>query len=239
MTIDSARDEAQAFMDLLNRPVEPLVPMLEAYMCEGPLGCPMLKHPLVFSLMVHPQEHARLNAMLQYKIDALAKAKADKKWNTAAFLYERPYRLDAFMDIADELTDAEYWKLLGQIWTDSENIHQNRDEWAELLTANRPDRHLLMSDEERDLLAALPETGIPVYRGFMHDDAEDGLSWTLFKARARWFAKRFHTSDEDEYPRIASGTVDRKNVIAHFTNRDEMEIVVLPEHVNDWSVQDA
>ncbi|QOP65837.1 hypothetical protein PBI_MINILON_124 [Mycobacterium phage MiniLon] len=239
MSNETKEQQIESIMELLNAPVEPLHPDLQRHMVDTGVFGPMLKHPLVFAMFMHEKEHARLNAHYEYKRRALADAIKARKWNTAVFLHERPYRLDAFAAIAHNMTDEEYWSLLGRIWTDSENIYENRWEWEDLLTCERPDRHHIMSDEEQELLAMLPETDIPVYRGYREEGGEDGLSWTLFKARARWFAKRFHNEGDDTCPRIVSGTVNRDQVIAHFTNRDEMEIVVLPEHVNNWKVEEV
>lgn len=232
----SNETELQKLLDSYNQPPVPLHPDLTPWLFDGPLG-PMLKHPLVYAIIITDQEHARYNAMYEAKLRAYYDACAASKWNQAVFLYERPWRLDAFKDIQDNLTDDEYWPLLGQIWTDSENIYQNRDNWAQLLTdETRTNRHLIMSDEERDQLAKMPDTGIHVYRGYTYDAAADGLSWTLNKDRARWFAKRFPGG---ERPRIVCGTIDRKHVIAHFTGRGEDEVVLLPGDVKNWTIEDA
>ena len=82
----------------------------------------------------------------------------------------------------------------------------------------------------------LPKTRI--YRGYRFDDAAPGFSWTLDKARARWFAGRLRTDDHPD-PKIVSGYVAREHVIAYITSRDEQEIVVLPEHVTEIEVERA
>jgi len=43
--------------------------------------------------------------------------------------------------------------------------------------------------------------------------------------KAKWFAKRFSSEQEDDHPRVLKGLVDNKDVIAYFTERGEDEIV--------------
>ena len=50
---------------------------------------------------------------------------------------------------------------------------------------------------------------------------EDGLSWTLSKEVAEWFASRFENDGE-----IIEKTVHKTEVIAYFNDRDEEEIVL-------------
>ena len=220
-------------MDLLSR-LEPLDPELEPFMEDGPLGR-MLRHPLVYSLCHDPARSGLANAQRKYKKEALAKAREEKDWHTYVYLHERPYRLDAFSDICWDLAGGEYWELVGDIWVDSENIYQNRDEWREVLESDEPEREYMSSEKDRVVFALTPEKGglLPlttVYRGYNYEDGLDGFSWTLDKSRAKWFAKRF--LHRGETAMVAEGTVARENVLAYHTGRDEQEIVVLPENVN-------
>lgn len=239
MSDETATREAQiqSIVDLLNQPVEPIHPHLAEYTVDTEIGV-MIKHPLVYAYLFHEREHARINATYEAKRRALGEAIAGRKWNNAVFLYERPYRLNAFNILQDQLEDQEYWQLLGNVWTDSENIWQNRDTWREALTANRPDRHMLMDKEEQAALALLPDA-LTVYRGFMYDDGEEGMSWTLDQQKAKWFARRFHIDPDCERPRIATGHVSKEKVIAYFTGRNEDEIVALPEDVENRRFQDV
>ena len=55
----------------------------------------------------------------------LQKAKADGDWNSYIFLHERPYRVGA-LEYASESglgqSPSEYWRLVGGVWLDLENI---------------------------------------------------------------------------------------------------------------------
>ncbi|ALF00417.1 hypothetical protein SEA_ARCHIE_123 [Mycobacterium phage Archie] len=236
MSNDTKEQQINDILELLNAPVEPLHPDLAEYLHnEGPLGVPMLKHPLVFNMLHTERENARANACYAAKREALSKALSDGNWTSYVFLHERPYRLDAFSIIRDRLTNNDaYWPLLGLIWTDSENIWENRGAWRRRLTDPKrvADRETLMSNSDHNTLCGLPSS-FEVYRGFNDDGDAEGLSWTLNIAKARWFATRFSQTGAT----VATGTVDHSDVIAYFSGRNEDEIVVLPENVQGMTLK--
>jgi hypothetical protein len=61
-----------------------------------------------------------------------------------------------------------------------------------------------------------------------------GLSWTADKKKAEWFAGRFPTLNDKGF--VASGWVRKDDVLAHFIGRQESEIVVLPDKVQDVAI---
>ncbi|UVK63489.1 hypothetical protein SEA_AEGEUS_136 [Mycobacterium phage Aegeus] len=216
---------ANELADRLFGPIESLDPELAGYLGRDARIGDCIKHPLVYSIMHNERQNAMVNAQLAAKQEACEEAKNAGQWHQYVFLHERPWRVWALQEVEWDLPDSEYWPLIGRVWTDSENIWENRDIWEGLLTdESRLDRHLIMSQDERDALDALPST-LAVYRGY--DAAQgtaDGLSWTLDEDRARWFARRLNP----ELPSIITGTVGKADVIAHFTGRNEAEIVALP-----------
>lgn len=213
--------------------LEPADPELLGWVAEGPFG-PMLKHPLVFEIFFDPQRCGRINKCLAYKREAVAEARAARNWESYIWLHERPYRVDAFADIAHQLSMRRYWELLGMVWVDSENHWQDREQWHDLLTADIDGREFMSDEDVRCVFTLTPEQGglLPetvVYRGYCHDDGLNGFSWTLDRARAEWFARRLRQPD-DPPPRVATARVARDHVIAYITSRDESELVLLPEH---------
>jgi hypothetical protein len=210
-------------IDLLTRD-EPLHPDLEAHLIMTDFGR-MVHHPLIIEIMPRP---AMVNYRYEAKRKALHEAMSDSNWHQAVWLHERPYRLDAFMQIEDDLDDDEYWSILADIWLDSENIWQNLDQWRELFESTRSGSP--MTDEEEAALAAMPDP-VPVYRGSVEDANEYGLSWTTDRERAEWFAVRM-TAD-DEVGVVLDGLVAKEHVAAYFTGRGEDEIVVFDADLVD------
>lgn len=174
------------------------------------------------------------NASLAEKRSALERAESERDWRSYAFLHERPYRLDALRDLIDRgrAQLGELWPVVGHVWADSENIYESLDEWVELWRTNCRRKRTVMRKEDRELFRGLPDT-ITVYRGVNCSDEwegveaiESGLSWTLSRKKAIWFARR-----GTGLPYIAAASVQKRHCFAFFSERKEQEIVVDP----DWT----
>jgi hypothetical protein len=135
---------------------EELDPELEPWLVhDGPFGT-CLKHPLVFSIIHAPPMNAFVNAQLKQKQRRLREARAEEKWETFVWLHERPYRLDAFTHVSWHLDGPDYWKLLGRVWTDTENSWQNWATWREVLTADPEGREMMSSEDVRSVFTLAP-----------------------------------------------------------------------------------
>lgn len=208
-------------IELMSRP-ELLDEELLPYFAPN-MYIPMLRHPLIYEIVVDPKRCAFINYRFRAKQKMLADAIIKKDWNAVIWSHERPYRWEAMTRHMTAMTDEVYWKLLADIWTDSENIFEYKW-WAEKLLSNpRPGRHFLMEDSEHDALAAMPSK-IQIYRGCQvcsRQHGVQGLSWTLKYDTAKWFAKRFPGQQA-----IVSGYANKKDVLAYFASRNEAEIVI-------------
>lgn len=196
---------------------------------------PMIHHPLVVSIAA-PHMNKSINQLYSQKKATVEKAKADGDWSRFLFMHERPYRYDALKEaIGSGLASNPklYWELVGSVWTDSENIHQSLRGWERIWSAPVLHREEVMNEDERVAFATLP-AAMTVYRGVGHPRFQKGMSWTLDKARAEWFAKRFAGSG-GRAAHVYSGLVAKPDVLAHFLGRGEDEIVVLPKNVKDIS----
>lgn len=221
-------DQIDRFMDTSSD--EELDPELEAYLSVTDDGWTMIRHPLVYSMMHMPALNKLVNAQLQAKIDGIAKAELEGKFSTIIWLHERPHRLPAFEEWGHHFRPHAYWKTLGEVLTDTENMHQEYSTWRRLLTADVPHRWAMMDRAERAMLRALGRRPIMVHRGYNRAGYEDGFSWTLSLERAEWFAQRY--ASLGQFAKVTTGLIDRRDVIAYMGSRNEEEIVALPEHVH-------
>ncbi len=214
---------------------EPLDPELMPYLEENEIfGC-ALKHPLVYQVPFFPSSAFQVNDMYRAKTAAVATAMAEGDWPLVMWLHERPYRVNVVEAARTKLRPRKYWALLSACWRDSENIFEWGDATVrKLFAAKRTYRECLMTQEERIKLAdMLPR--LSVYRGYKHPwGTKLGWSWTLDKAKAEWFARRF--MHPIEVPRVVRGLVARDDVLAYFLARGESEIVADPRTVNVCSV---
>jgi hypothetical protein len=177
----------------------------------------MLRHPLVYQVPFFSNGSA--NAYYEQKRKASEQALEEKNYKQFVWLFERPYRVEAFIKIADQLSDTDYWRLLSDIWIDTENQYAYLKEWKKLLSAKRSSRHYMMEEEEDNLLRALPEL-VTIYRGCQKGLNEDGLSWTLDKAKAKFFANRFGKKGI-----ILERKIPKSDIVAVLTGRGESEVI--------------
>lgn len=180
-----------------------------------------LRHPLVFCVPYFSQMNALMNKQLEHKKQLLNKAVKEKEFGSYVFLHERPYRFNAFIEVKDKLKDKDYWELLSDIWTDSENIWQNLSAWKECLNDRSKTKHLFMSEADKKLFDSLPDK-ITIYRGYVPNKNKQGLSYTLDEEKAIWFSKRFNNNGK-----VIKRVVNKSEVFAYTNSRNEKEIILL------------
>ena len=207
-----------------------LDPELAAYLQEDDDGVAHLRHPLVYSIFHVPMLNRNVNRQLAWKRERLAMYREERDLHSIIDAHERPYRVDALLELAAEVTDCEWWELVAYTWTDSENIRECAHAWEFILRTDRAQHQCMMRDDEREAFAALPKL-IAVYQGCT-DQRDDGLSWTTDRAKAEWFANRFASMEKAE-PVVRAAFVDKTDVLAYLTRRNESEILVAPEHVRE------
>lgn len=221
-----AGDPRADWLDLIGKE-EALDPELEAYLTDAPrTDFQCLKHPLVFGVPYMPALNASYNQQLRTKQALADQALCQTDWERYVWLHERPYRLDAFACVLPRLTsNQDYWTLLGSLWEDTENAWQNLHIWHLLLTADRPERHWLMSETDLATFRELPDS-FTIYRGW-HRPSKNriGLSWTLSPQTAQWFASRYHQS-RPEIHKVSKRTVQKEHCIAYLGGRGEEEILL-------------
>lgn len=211
-----------------------LNPELQTYLNQTTFGFLALRHPLVYVVPYcgSPMEAVMANARLEQISEALEVSLRESDWSQYVFRYERPYRLEAFGEIVYNIDDdVEYWELLSHIWTDSENIYQNLDLWLEYWASDRAGREHVMNENERSVLAFMPDK-LTIYRGTRQSDEDEmpekGMSWTLSEKTARWFGNRYVRSG---YFNLLSAEIAKTDVLALLLGRNEEEIVVLPDNL--------
>jgi len=188
----------------------------------------ILHHPLMIQVPYTEFHNAWLNSRFKHVKEQLQKAIDKHDFNLYVFTHERPYRFNALLQVYDELRSKDLGELIADVWIDSENIHENFSEWCDLLSHAQAIDAPITTKEDLIELNKLP-FDLEVYRGIQYDSQRDGLSWTLDRDKAIWFAKRFQRPNVQ--PRLLSGKLDRQNVLAYMTGRGESEIICWPENV--------
>lgn len=196
--------------------VEDLHPDLAACIDESGSFGRSIRHPLVIDIMYAEPMNAMLNERYLHKKKAVDEARADGDQDQFIWLHERPFRLQALLEClsdfagyydADGLTDEEC-ELVEQVWVDAEGPSVNRDIWIELFES-----------VPCPALNDLPPE-LTIYRGTVPED-EDGISWTLDKKRAQFFANRFN----HDRGVVKSRTIARADALFFTDARGEREII--------------
>ena len=191
---------------------------LKPYVEESSFGL-MLRHPLVYQVPLGISGYA--NLYYEQKLKDVGKAIESGNFESYVWLHERPYRLEAFGKIAVSLDDKQYWTLLGKIWVDTENGWANLAQWKKFFSSKRGDRNYLMDWDEQMALDSLADI-VTVYRGCQRGLNEDGISWTLKKDKAEWFATRFGKEGK-----VLEMRINKSKIVAVFTGRNEFEVVIV------------
>ncbi len=216
-----------------------LVPFYEKESLE--CGFSVIRHPLVYVVPFWHTKYEvdRANELYTVKTEWIQRHIDEGDYRAAIFLYERPYRLSALLTFQNDkrLSQAEFWSLAGHVWIDSENIHEDIWNWETLFSGKTQEETLqMMNEDERKAFDKLPDE-LTIYRGTGYG-SDPGLSYTLKKERADWFSTRFETfikkqklgsAKKSWCPVVVKRTIQKKDVVAFFTRRNESEIVIRPE----------
>ena len=200
---------------------EPLCNELLAYYSnDGKF--PKVQHPLVYSVPHSNMMNALLNFQYKIRQEEMLKKLAEEDWEGYVFIHEKPFRLNAFLIIADSIqSDGRYWELLGEIWVNSENIWQMIREWRGCLKSKRLNQHLFMRPEDLETFKNLPEE-LTVYRGYGLEANMRGMSYTLSLEKAIWFAQRFGAQGG-----VFKKQIKKVDAFAYMNSRNEQEIILL------------
>lgn len=162
-----------------------------------------------------------------------ARALEAKDWQRFIFLRPPEWWLPLLETHAPAMPDAVFWSLLFRIYSSYDTTAWARVHFERLFQDARPGRHAAMSLASHELFDSLPDE-LPVRRGYAGPHWR-GLSWTLSRGVAKFFALRAWERSCDAgtplRPAIVCGTVSKSDIVTIITAFDEYEIVVSPDHV--------
>lgn len=203
--------------------MEQLHPDLQEHMREDKVIGWMIHMPYCVQVCLPPLEEmeSREGQAILKHINRVYANKIERKnayircGDISSYLFmvvERPYRMDAFLKHhALGLRDPDLFR---SVWIDSEDpcrmLEKIKAVWDDY------------SDAFRDTLDSLPEE-MTIYRG-VKEKNDRGMSWTLSRDKASWFANRYRSSGYIKKRRIR-----KDDVIAYFKDRGEEEIIYMGE----------
>jgi hypothetical protein len=133
-----------------------------------------------------------------------------------------------------EVMESDDWfRLLGTTWSGCDNIAEY-SEYLEFVFNEYYDpaytRSLMMTPGELAKYKRLRKT-LTAYRGCANHN-RDGFSWTLDKAEAIRFATQLNRY-KVEHPILLTGTISKYSIIAYKNDREEQEVIIFPEDVQN------
>ena len=230
---------------------------LDLYIRDYGIGMRFIKHPLLNEMVfgeldqVIPESFKKailpkgLDAKtfgdayvqkINFKKQELDKAIEQQNWDKVFMLVEKPFRLNWLEENIDLIKDdKQYYNFLKDAYMMTEfpmNGFSNYRDLLDLFYA-RKNSKLMLDKDELELLNSLPNE-VKIWRGVKVDDVLDddniGLSFTLNKDKAIWFAERFAQAGVSQAILIEA-VVKRDDILSIFLNRDEEEVIVNPEDI--------
>lgn len=182
-----------------------------------------IKHPWVnqpFAVMI-----GQANKQLTAKVGMTREYLAERNWSGYLFVVvERPWRMSTLQRLWEKgrITVEELRELLAQVWTDTEMPSDNLYE-IDLLFHEAG-----FTTDDQEGFDVLPEE-ITIWRG----GPEGGISWTLEKERAQWFAARFNQN----HP-LWEVTLSKHAALGYLSGRGESEIVLSAEAWHEHDIRE-
>ncbi|MEB0059253.1 hypothetical protein [Variovorax sp. LG9.2] len=131
-------------------------------------------------------------------------------------------RLGTVMSLRPHLNGLDWWRVLGDEWSGCDNVAAFRLDLGKLFrTAGRNELDVMMTNDERKALEAMPAT-ITVYRG-CYAANRLGLSWTTERSIAEGIVSQNRYRQPGQALLIV-GRVPRSTCVLKL-NREESEII--------------
>jgi len=147
-------------------------------------------------------------------------------------------KFQAFMSIKPLLKGKLYWYALRNAYDMSDNLFPYRYDLKIAFQSNELERHALMNNKERAYLQRLSEK-ITIYRGMTESELDSknfGISWTLKKDTAIFFAEKYQRNlATNNFKKVVHKLIlNKSDVIAFFNERKEFEIIYIQPSKKLW-----
>lgn len=222
----SVKQQAIAFLYLEPKPIKGIDFLVEYPFLETAFGYTPKTHKM-FNVFLDKQVFETYKKEMRENISTM------ENLNEIVDLFRKSYKLTLFKYVNEYLSVKDFSQVFSSIWTLSEfpsrDVNVSKEEFAYWFEV--ADKTILMNEDDLLKYNSLPDT-FQVYRGVGSDAYRKGLSWTLSYETAEFFAIRF----ELKFPVLYSFTVNKKDTLAYFGNRDEDEIIINPLTLENYKI---
>lgn len=143
----------------------------------------------------------------------------EENFDSFIFIHERPFRLEALVEVLFSIKKEDLFRIVEYVWTDSEDPCVNLEVWKYIF--NYCEELGVLEDSKRNL----PEK-FTIYRGTRAGIEDTGISWTLDASVAKMFSERFYTKRADKQPIVKVKEVKKEDIFLFTDARGEKEVIL-------------
>lgn len=143
----------------------------------------------------------------------------EENFDSFIFIHERPFRLEALIEVLFSIKKEDLFRIVEYVWTDSEGPCVNLEVWKYIF--NYCEELGVLEDSKRDL----PEK-FTIYRGTRAGIEDIGISWTLDASVAKMFSERFYTKRTNKQPIVKVREVKKEDIFLFTDARGEKEVIL-------------
>lgn len=143
----------------------------------------------------------------------------EENFDSFIFIHERPFRLEALVEVLFSIKKEDLFRIVEYVWTDSEDPCVNLEVWKYIF--NYCEELGVLEDSKKDL----PDK-FTIYRGTRADIEDTGISWTLDASVAKMFSERFYTKRTNKQPIVKIKEVKKEDIFLFTDARGEKEVIL-------------
>ena len=143
----------------------------------------------------------------------------EENFDSFIFIHERPFRLEALVEVLFSIKKEDLFRIVEYVWTDSEDPCVNLEVWKYIF--NYCEELGVLEDSKKDL----PEK-FTIYRGTRAGIEDTGISWTLDASVAKMFSERFYTKRTNKQPIVKIKEVKKEDIFLFTDARGEKEVIL-------------
>lgn len=154
----------------------------------------------------------------------------DQKIKHLFRFYDSQTRIGPLIDFLFDLRGIDFWKVFSEVFPSCDDFYNREHVLLMLVKRNQPFE--ILTDDDMQFYDSLPDI-VKVYRG--SDQSKTfGMSWTTERKEAVKFA-RGHRGIINNNPVIASGIIQKRDVLFAINSRFENELIIDPSQISEFT----
>lgn len=197
-----------------------LCPELKDCIVDIGNGIRLIKNKFLTTIYIRSENDEDLyNKPYRVRRELAQKYLEEENFDSFIFIHERPFRLEALVEVLFSIKKEDLFRIVEYVWTDSEDPCVNLEVWKYIF--NYCEELGVLEDSKRDL----PEK-FTIYRGTRAGIEDIGISWTLDASVAKVFSERFYTKRTDKQPIVKVKEVKKEDIFLFTDARGEKEVIL-------------